>query len=81
MTKRNLSDVDAIERTVIKRFRSYPPASFKDLINEGLITPGQENTMRDRLRGRLVVVGKRPSVSGRGRPNILYTVAPAQRGN
>jgi hypothetical protein len=72
-------ELDALERRVIQRFnRQRPPASFQDLITEGLLTPGEANTMRDRLRDRLVVVGKRPNGAGRGPPHLLLNVAPKQ---
>lgn len=68
--------VDDLERLVVRRLNSRPPASFQDLIEEGLLTEGQANTMRDRLRGRLIPVGERPAKTGRGRPHRLYNVAP-----
>ncbi|MCA1811496.1 MAG: hypothetical protein LC623_05740 [Halobacteriales archaeon] len=67
---------DALERQVVRRLNRSPPASFEDLIEEGLLTEGKANTMRDRLRGRLVVVGERPAKTGRGRPHVLYNVLP-----
>lgn len=67
-----------LERRVVRRLRSYPPASFQDLIEEGLLTVGQANTIRERLRDRLVVLGKRPAKTGRGRPHVLYGVKAAK---
>lgn len=70
-------EVRDLERRVIKRLNSAPPASFEDLIEEGLLTEGQANTMRGRLRGRLVQVGTRSARGGGGgRPHVLYNVRP-----
>lgn len=70
-------DNDALERRVLARLRRKP-ASFKDLIEEGLLTHGSANTMRHRLKGRLVCYGYRPSSSGRGRPHVLWVAPPSR---
>lgn len=76
-TRRRSGEVGMLEQAVMDRLAAEP-ASFQDLIDEGLLDRSTASVILRRLKRRKVlrVFGYRQATTKRGHPRTLYALAP-----